>query len=116
MRSMRCTVLMIGLVAAGCGRVMDSEQVRLCRAIIPVLNAEDAEIRELRLAPAALGRSGVRIDYAARETGAPRRIHFVTCGFGGTSFERDRLDLTMVETETGPLGIARLTFLKRYLT
>jgi branched-chain amino acid transport system permease protein len=112
---MRCTVLLLGLLAAGCGRVMDSEQVRLCRAIVPVLNAEGAEIRELRVAPAALGRSGVRIDYAAREAGAPRRIHFVACGFGGTSLERDRLDLTMVETETGPLGIARLTFLKRYL-
>ena len=94
---------------------MDSEQVRLCRAIIPVLNAEGAEIREMRVIPAALGRSGVRIDYAAREGGAARRIHFVACGFGGTGLERDRLDLTAVETEAGPLGVARLTFLKRYL-
>src|SRR5262249_20769183 len=103
MRSMRCAVLLLGLLAAGCGRVMDSEQLRLCRTIIPVLNADGAEIRELRVAPAALGRSGVRIDYAAREASAPRRIHFVACGFGGASFERDRLDLTVVETEAGPL-------------
>jgi branched-chain amino acid transport system permease protein len=115
MRSTRCAVLLLGLLAAGCGRVMDSEQVRLCRAVIPVLNAAGADIRELRVAPAALGRAGVRIDYAAREAAAPRRIHFLACGFGGTGLERDRSDLTVVETEAGPLGIARLTFLKRYL-
>lgn len=94
---------------------MDSEQVRLCRALIPVLTASGTEIRELRVAPAALGRAGVRIDYAAREPGAERRVHHLTCGFGGAGLERDRLALTGAETESGPLGIARLTFLKRYL-
>jgi len=90
--------------------------VRLCRAIIPVLNGTGAEIREIRVTPADLGRSGVRIDYAAREIGAERRVHFVTCGFGGASLERDRLALTVIDTDEGRLGIARLTFLKRYLT
>lgn len=108
-------VALSGLVA-GCGRVMDSEQVRLCRAIIPVLNGTGAEIREIRVMPADLGRSGVRIDYAAREVGAERRVHFVTCGFGGASLEHDRLELTAIDTDEGRLGIARLTFLKRYLT
>lgn len=95
---------------------MDSEQVRLCRAIIPVLNGTGAEIREIRVMPADLGRSGVRIDYAAREVGAERRVHFVICGFGGASLEHDRLELTAIDTDEGRLGIARLTFLKRYLT
>jgi len=104
-----------GLLCAGCGRVLDSEQVRLCRAIIPVLSGAGAELREIRVTPADLGRSGVRIDYAAREIGAERRVHFVVCGFGGAALERDRLDLTVVDTDEGRLGIARLTFLKRYL-
>lgn len=115
MPGVRYAVLLLTLLAAACGRVTDSEQVRLCRAIIPVLNAAGAEIREIRVAPAALGRSGVRIDYAARAAGAERRLHSLVCGFGGTSFERDRLDLIAVETEAGRVGVARLTFLQRYL-
>src|SRR5689334_17992983 len=105
----RYAVLLLTLLAAACGRVTDSEQVRLCRAIVPVLNGAGAEIREMRVVPAALGRSGVRIDYAAREVGAERRLHSLVCGFGGTSFERDRLDLIAVETEAGRVGVARLT-------
>jgi branched-chain amino acid transport system permease protein len=41
-------------------------------------------------------------------------VHFVTCGFGGTTFERDRLDLVAVETDEGRLGDARLLYLKRF--
>jgi branched-chain amino acid transport system permease protein len=108
--------LSLALLSAGCGRLIDSEQVRLCRAIILVLNGAGAEIREIRMTPADLGRSGVRIDYAAREIGAERRVHFVTCGFGGASLERDRLELSAVDTDEGRIGMARLTFLKRYLT
>lgn len=115
MPGVRFAVLVLTLLAAACGRVTDSEQVRLCRAIIPVLNGAGAEIREIRVAPATLGHSGVRIDYAAREAGAERRVHFLVCGFGGTSFERDRLDLVAVDTDAGRVGAARLTFLKRYL-
>ena len=119
MPGVRCAVLLLtlflALLSAGCSGVMDSEQVRLCRAIIAVLNGEGAEIREIRVGPAALGRSSVRVDYAAREVGKERRARFVTCAFGGRGFERDRLDLTAVETDEGRLGIARLTFLRRYL-
>src|SRR5262249_16647690 len=60
MPGVRYAVLLLTLLAAACGRVTDSEQVRLCRAIIPVLNGAGAEIREIRVAPAALARSSVR--------------------------------------------------------
>jgi branched-subunit amino acid ABC-type transport system permease component len=56
----------------------------------------------------------VRIDYAAREAGAASRTHFAICGFAGTTFERARLDLEAVETDTGLLGEARLIYLKRF--
>ncbi len=92
----------------------DSEQLRLCRLILPVLHSEGTEIREIRIGPASVGRPGVRIDYAAREPGAARKAHFVACGFGGTTFERDRLDLVAVETDEGALGEARLLYLKRF--
>ncbi len=108
-------ILMGPLVLAACGRVTDSEQLRLCRLLPAVAHPEGTEIREIRIAPAPLGRSGLRIDYSARETGRAKQAHFVTCGFGGTTFERDRLDLVAVETDGGPLGEARLLYLKRFL-
>ena len=79
-------VLLLPIVLAGCGRVSDSEQLRLCRLVPPVLHPDGTEIREIRVTPASLGRSGLRVDYAAREPGAANRVHFVTCGFGGTDF------------------------------
>jgi len=123
----RFAVLLMALACAACGRVTDSEQLRLCRALLPVLHAEGTAFREIRVAPAALGRSGVRIDYAAREPGQEsgkesgkesreaRRSYGLTCGFGGTTFERDRLDLVAVEIDGKPIGEGRLTFLRRFL-
>ena len=115
----RFAVLLMALLASACGRVTDAEQLRLCRAILPVLHAEGTEFREIRVAPAALGKSGVRIDYAAREPGQEsreaRRSYGLTCGFGGTTFERDRLELVAVETDGKPIGQGRLTFLRRFL-
>jgi branched-chain amino acid transport system permease protein len=107
-------VLLLPLVLAGCGRVTDSEQLRLCRLILPVLHPEGTEIREIRVEPATVGRAGVRIDYAARQPGTASKAHFAACGFGGTTFERDRLDLMAVETDEGALGEARLLYLKRF--
>jgi branched-subunit amino acid ABC-type transport system permease component len=113
MNGFRCAVLALALLAAGCGRVTDGEQLRLCRLVLPALHPEATDIREIRVAPAP-GSAGVRIDYAAREPGTASRVHFATCGFGGTTFERDRLDLVAVETDGGRLGEARLLYLKRF--
>ena len=88
------------LLAAGCGRVTDSEQLRLCRAILPVLHAEGDGVR----ARSALRRGSRQVRRAHRLCGA-RAGHAcgartsLTCGFGGTTFERDRLDLVAVETD-----------------
>jgi len=108
-------VLLLPLFAGGCGRVTDSEQLRLCSLLPAVLHPAGTEIREIRVAPAPLGRSGLQIEYAAREPGAASRVHYVTCGFGGTTFEHGRLDLVAVETGEGLLGEARLVYLKRFL-
>jgi branched-subunit amino acid ABC-type transport system permease component len=113
MRLLRLSLL-LPLALAACGRVTDSEQLRLCRLILPVLHPQGTELREIRAGPAPVGRAGVRIDYAAREAGTASKPRFVDCSFGGTTFERDRLDLVAVETEEGALGEARLLYLKRF--
>src|ERR1700752_2290346 len=96
MRLLLLLLLLLPLALSACGRVTDSEQLRLCRLVLPVLPPEGTDIREIRVGPAPVGRSGVRIDYAAREPGTASKAHFVACGFGGTTFERERLDLVSV--------------------
>ena len=110
----RFAVLLLPLFSAGCGPVIDSEQLRLCRLILPALHPGGTEIREIRVVPFAIARSGVRIHYAAREPGGASRVHFVTCGFGGTTFERDRLDLVAVTADERALGEAQLLYLRRF--
>jgi branched-chain amino acid transport system permease protein len=112
MRFIRLILLGLPLLAAACAGPIDSEQLRLCRRVLPALHPEGTEIREIRVAPAE--RAALRIDYAAREPGIANRVHFASCGFGCTTFERDRLELVSVETGRGALGEARLLYLKRF--
>ncbi len=112
-----CRVLSFAAIApllAACGSSIDSEQLRVCRDVIPAVNPDGIELRELRYAPSALGAGGLRIDYVARAPGEAGRERYVACGFAGRAFSADRLDLVAVETESGQLGDARLYFLKRF--
>ena len=115
MHRLRFVALLLPLLITGCGRATDSEQLRLCSLLPAVLHPAGTEIRDFRVAPAQLGRSGVQVAYAAREPDATSTVHSVTCGFGGTTFDRDRLDLVAVETDQVVLGEARLLYLKRFL-
>jgi branched-chain amino acid transport system permease protein len=99
---------------AGCTGVVDTEQLRMCRLALAALHPEGTQLREIGYAAAPLGRQGVRIDYEAREPGEPPRTRHATCGFGGSVFTAHRLDLVALETDEGPLGEARLTYLKRF--
>jgi len=105
--------ILLALLVAGCGRVLDSEQVRICRQVIAADNPEGTEIRDLRYGRSALGTEGVRIDYVARSPGEADRPRHVACGFAGRTFSGDRLDLVAVETDNGPFGPAQLFYLKR---
>jgi branched-chain amino acid transport system permease protein len=113
MRRALAVVLMAPLLA-GCGTAIDGEQLRLCRDVIPAVNPAGTEIRELRYGPTALGREGVHIDYVARAPGTASAVRYLACGFAGRTFSADRLDLVAVETDSGPLGDARLYYLKRF--
>ena len=113
-RGFRFAVLLLVLPLAGWLGSVDGEQLRVCREVVPALHPDGTLVREIGAAPAPLGRQGVRIDYDSREPGEPMRRRFATCGFGGSVFTGRRLDLVAVETDTGPLGEARLTYLKRF--
>jgi branched-chain amino acid transport system permease protein len=107
--------MLLAAALGGCAGALDGEQLRLCRRVIPALHPEATEIREVRAAPAALGRQAVRIEYAAREPGTAAAItRHIACGFGGATFDPARLDLVAVETGEGLLGEARLLYLKRF--
>lgn len=112
---MRRMVLLLALVSsfAACSAVMDREQVDLCRRVLPALHPDGTELREIRLTPAPPGGGGIKIDYAAREPGAERQMHYAVCRFG-TRERGERLDLAELDTDNGPLGEARLLFLKRF--
>jgi branched-chain amino acid transport system permease protein len=113
-RLARLAVLLLLLPLAGCLGSVDGEQLRVCRLVLPALHPEGTELHELGHAAAALGRQRVRIDYEAREPGEAPRARHATCGFGGSVFTGRRLDLVAVATDEGPLGEARLTFLRRF--
>jgi len=113
-RGRRLAIVLLLLPLAGCLGSADSEQLRVCRQVLPALHPDGTVIREIRAAPAPLGRQGVRIDYDAREPGEPTRGRFASCGFGGSVFSIRRLDLVAVDTDVGPLGEARLTYLNRF--
>ena len=103
----------LATLLAGCAS-LDSEQLRICRLVLPGLHAEGTEIREMRAGRAALGQQGIRIEYSAHEPSEVRAPHWVHCGFAGTAFERGRAELIAVETDRGVLGDARLFYLKRF--
>jgi branched-chain amino acid transport system permease protein len=111
-RALPC--ILIAPLLAGCGNAVDSEQLRVCREVIPALNPEGAEIREMRYAPFGLAEQGVRIDYVARAPGEASAVHYAACGFAGRTFSTDRLNLVAVETDRGPLSDARLYYFKRF--
>jgi branched-chain amino acid transport system permease protein len=115
---MRAALLLVLIALAtllgGCGRSLDSEQLRICREIIPAINPGGTDISQLRSSASTLGAQGVRIDYVTRAPGQAESLHYVECGFAGETFSPDRLDLAAVRTDEGPLGDAQLFFIKRF--
>ena len=113
---MRRLALIAPLLAAvaACAGALDSEQLRVCRRVLPALALQGTEIHELKTGPAPLGRQGVRIEYIAREPGAEPRLRQLACGFAGRTLEPGRLELVAVKTDEGPLGQVRLLYLQRF--
>jgi branched-subunit amino acid ABC-type transport system permease component len=102
------------LLLASCAP-LDTEQVRLCRLVLPALHPPQTAFRETGVAATDSG-SGVRIDYEASEPDNRTFIgrHWATCRFGGTALTRARLVLVGVDTDRGALSDVRLLYLNRF--
>jgi branched-chain amino acid transport system permease protein len=106
------TAVALVCAVAGCA-VVDAGRARVCRSIIPALNAPGAALEIVRTTALMRG-DGVRVIYRLRTAALPKD-RFVECRFaagGHASPERDRL--VGVATEAGPLGEVRLHLLKRF--
>ncbi len=106
-------LILAALLLTGCARVLDAEQARICRIVIPALNPQGARIDIVRTVPGP-GRSDITIDYRAEGDGLPRRNRFTVCRFAAEDITTQRADLRGVATERGPLGDAAFYFLKRF--
>lgn len=104
----------IAAALSGCSGVIDTDQARTCRSIIPALNLSASTIEIRRTAPLASG-DGMRIEYRAREPVGLLRDHFVECRFGsGGPAAPERRMLVSVNTDAGPLGEVRVHVLRRF--
>lgn len=98
---------------AACGRSVDANQARACRAVLPALHAEDARIIVQAVTVSAMPRS-LRVDYRVRNTSGPERGHFVICTFAEEGLGLRKTEITALHTEHRALTGASLYFLKRF--
>ena len=93
------------LAGAGCAFVVDRDQARICRVVLPALEASGTRIALSRTARAD---GGVRVDYRATPPDGRALPRFAVCRFGPAN------DLVGITTDRGEVPGARLYLLKRY--
>jgi branched-chain amino acid transport system permease protein len=103
---------LLATVLAGCNAMLDADQARICRLLLPALNPAGSVFRILRIAPA--GSATLRIDYRAAAPGQLQREHWIACRFAGEGLSRRKQELLGVDTERGPLNPAQFYFLLRF--
>ena len=98
----------------GCGE-LDPEQLRVCERLIPAIEADGAQIDIVRVMADTAAANAVRIEYRTLGASGNPDGSWISCRFGGSGFERDRLQLTGVVTGAeGPLSEIRVFMLRRY--
>ncbi|SED94675.1 Branched-chain amino acid ABC-type transport system, permease component [Rhizobiales bacterium GAS191] len=104
-------VVFAALAAASCATLVDEGRARVCRTVVPVIEADGARIAILRSSAGATADS-VRVDYRLTVDGRSAFRH-VICHFGGArGLPQDAL--SGVDTPDGPLAEAKLIFLQRF--
>jgi branched-chain amino acid transport system permease protein len=108
----RFAVLTVGLVILAACSLVDSDQARLCRSILPALHAEGAKIT-VRSVAAGRDDNSIRIIYR-REAANGSVTHAVTCTFAGGRFSQQRQSLAGLTADGESFGEVKLHLLKRY--
>jgi branched-chain amino acid transport system permease protein len=106
-----CAVLCL-LLLGGCFGP-DSDQVRLCRMIMPALHAAPGEIAILQVV-AGPSPDSVLIRYLRKPDEPGQSEHRILCAFGGGRLSRARQELTGLTFDRDRFGEARLLYLKRF--
>jgi branched-chain amino acid transport system permease protein len=93
----------------------DVEQLRICERLIPAIEAEGAQIEVVRGMADPAAANAVRIEYRLAGPNGNSDGSWISCRFGGSGFERDRLRLTGVVTaREGPLSDVGVFMLRRF--
>jgi branched-chain amino acid transport system permease protein len=101
-------------IVAGCAEA-DVEQLRICERLIPAIEAEGAHIELVGGASDPAAANAVRVEYRVLGPNGAADGSWISCRFGGSGFERDRLRLTGVVTaREGALSEIGVFMLRRY--
>jgi len=103
--------LLAALVATSCATLVDEGRARVCRTVVPMIEAEGANVGILRSSPGSTADS-VRVDYRLT-VGGHQAFRHVTCRFAHLDSQPDEA-LSGVDTWEGPLPDAKLIFLRRF--
>jgi branched-chain amino acid transport system permease protein len=100
------------MLLTGCAMV-DPDQTRLCRTVLPALHASDAAIVVNSVSAGAQADS-VRLLYRITNGEGRETRHQLDCRFAGGRFSRQRQELSALTVDGDPFGVARLHLLKRF--
>jgi branched-chain amino acid transport system permease protein len=123
-QSARALLVLATLLLGGCAGLVDSDQQRLCRSLLPALEAEFDRFEIVRVDDlTATPANGVILRLAYRASAAvgarngrgeaQRRVHTVICSFKPAPAGAAPV-LVAVTGDRGPLAPARLYMLQRY--
>jgi branched-chain amino acid transport system permease protein len=110
------TLAALGLAwtLAGCAEA-DVEQLRICERLIPAIEPEGAQIELMGGASDPAAAHAVRVEYRVLGPNETPDGSWISCRFGGSGFERDRLRLIGVVTaREGVLSEIGVFMLRRY--
>jgi branched-chain amino acid transport system permease protein len=105
-------VLLAALALAGCSRLVETDQARLCRMALPALSPPDSKIEVLSQSEFPDGR-GLRVIYRI-DRDSPASTHFADCRFRqpGRPLRSDELIALAIDGQ--PLSDVSLLFLVRF--
>ncbi|CAH1668618.1 branched-chain amino acid ABC transporter permease [Chelatococcus asaccharovorans] len=101
------------MAMAACTRLVDADQERVCRAVLPAINL-DSEIVDIAAPLSGPLPNSLRIDYTVKDPSGRLRGRVLLCRFAGTGLAIDKALLVGIATERGPVADANFYFLKRF--